>query len=334
MIENLSFNFDISPDVNVIDSTKYKSYISCERMFFYEYVLGWQPQGSSIHLDFGTAMHKAYEVFWTEGYGEIKNAYQAFMDSFTKKFPDSDEWELYHPKTPSRALMALIAYSYYYESIDSQYTVAHWDNQPLIEIGGKITLTESTDLAFKMDVVLEDSSGHIRARDLKTGAPFRNWQNQFDLAPQSGSYSHVLFCTNPPEVVEGVEYDGLLFKKTVPAKTPTHPEDCLRHFEFVRHLVHYSREQMNLWYHKMVTRLNMMREDFEILSNESERSPFMTSFPMREKDCHSFYGRECMWKDFCANWMNPLKHVSEPPIGFEVRHWNPLTEDIRVRLTI
>lgn len=334
MIENLSFSFNVDPNVNVIDSSKYKDYITCERMFFYSHVLGWKPDRPEIHLVFGSAWHKAMETFWTHGYEAVEEAFNAFLDYFTGEFPDSDQWEEFHPKTPQRALMALVAYSYFYKNVDSKYTPALFNSKPLIEIGGKITLTEQTDLAFKMDIVLEDQFRRVRARDWKSGSPWRGWEEQWETAPQSSCYHHVLYCTNLPDKIDGIEFDGVLFKKTVPCKIPKHPEDCLRHFELKRSLIYKTKKQMNLWYYLMTHRLNMMRKDFELLSQSTENDPVLIAFPCREHSCHNFYGRTCAYLDFCLHWNNPLQKLGEPPLGFKEEHWNPLEEESKINLEL
>lgn len=49
------------PTWDIMDASKLKTYLTCERMFFFEYVLGWRPDFTSNHLHFGSAHHEAME---------------------------------------------------------------------------------------------------------------------------------------------------------------------------------------------------------------------------------------------------------------------------------
>src|SRR5574343_220187 len=110
----------------VIDSTKLKSFLACPRRYFYEYVLRWEPTGSSLHLNFGEAWHSAMESLLSslqeKGSYEagVADAAQAFLTTYRRYFDESED-SANAPKDPDNAIAALAEYAIRYSSTDAKW---------------------------------------------------------------------------------------------------------------------------------------------------------------------------------------------------------------------
>ena len=67
--------------------------------------------------------------------------------------------------------------------------------------------------------------------------------------------------------------------------------------------------------------------NYEGLSKASIDDPILNAFPRNPNQCVNKYQKLCPFHSYCLAWANPLKHCSEPPMGFEVKHWNPAKDE-------
>lgn len=347
---------------NITDASKLKTFAQCPRMYFYEYVLGWRLDGLNIHLAFGSAWHKAMEYILLNGsetptgveeilraqiengltageaalevlplYTNINGAYQAFLDEFRKEIPEDME-EMYSPKTSDRAALALLNYCLHRHDL-YDYELAEISGKKAVEIAGSLMIQDIL-LTFRIDALLRSKeTGKIRVLEHKTGSAGFNWAEQWELDIQMGLYNYVLGCMYPPEEKDCVWVNGNLFKKTKYVKS-SDKKDPFRHFELIRQPVYKTNEQIMVWWANTLSKIVSIETEFSCLRKESEDNIVMTSFPMREINCHAFYGRACAYKDFCVSWPNPLRRCEEPPPGFVVEYWDPMLEEANINLEI
>ena len=303
---------------NVLDSTKLKSFLTCPRMYFFEYVLGWRSERSNNHLIFGEGMHRALKVMLEYGIGKgmgfsddvIVAAYAAFEEYYRQHFtPDTDE--IFAPKTPDRLLAGLEGYSREYPHDKDEYELIY------TEVSGNAPISEDMSIFFRIDAVLRDiSSGQILVLEHKsTGRSFsRTWKDQWLLDHQPFVYTHALYSQYNPEEIKGVLINGIGFLKTkldytrVPCwKTPRH---------------------MNGWLVEVNRVVGDMKREFVLLSQEDGRDDVMKSFNRNTTACTKYFG--CTYHDFCATWQNPLRHCDAPPLGYKVEYWDPREGDSNV----
>lgn len=317
---------------NIQDSSKIKDAMSCWRGYFFKHVLGWQIDRPNIHLIFGSAWHEALAFLHLEGF-ESKNVQEAYNKHFLpyyRMFIDQSEDEIYLPKTPERAYLALAAYALRRQKDARDYSVVYHNEKPMIEIGGKINLSNERQMCFKMDTILRGPRGII-SREHKTGSSTWNWDMQWHLSVQIGTYSHVLYCLYPENEVAGVIVDGTFFKKTKPnLKLDT--KDPLRHFAFLSVPIYKSPAAMNWWLNNTIWWLDMVEWNFDLLSKCSDNDAVMHAFPPNPESCTKYFG--CDYLPFCMAWANPLRHLDQIPIGFKQEFWSPLAEASRVNLDI
>jgi hypothetical protein len=287
---------------NILDSSKYKDFISCERYYFYRHVLGWRPDYPPHDLVFGESWHRGMKVLFDEGYNKpaIEHAVQAFMDYYRQYFNEVTDLD-YVPKSPGDALNGFISYV-------SQYQ--HQDKWEVLftERAGTVLIEEDVPLHFRLDAVVRNGNRIICIDHKTTRWASNTWAEQFNLDFQMHCYHHVLHCMYPNENIGGILINGTKFFKSK--------------IEHERVPIHKSLDSLNLWYHEARLYASEIKRNFALLSNQSEHDPVLTAFPRRLTQCVRF-NRMCSYTDFCSVWANPLKHAHAVPADFKVEWWDP-----------
>lgn len=330
---NLSYPVPVHPTWDIQDSSKLKAFMECPRKYFYSYVIGWQNSRPSNHLIFGSAWHEAMAHLYDNGF-EKDNIFDAFNSKFLpyyRKFFDPGEDDMFFPKTPARALLALVYYCDVYKDDLVENEVIKHNGKKLIEIGGKISISDKYSVAFRQDTILQGPRG-IFSLEHKTGSNSYGWDSQWYLNPATAIYSHVLYCLFPPNEIQGIRYNGMMFKKTKDDLKKDDKEP-FRHFEVIRVPIHKSLDDMSAMVVNIIWWLDAISGEFDQLSTCSESDPIMACYPQNWTACNN-WGRTCEYHDFCCYWRNPLRHLDRLPMDMEVKHWDPTEEVVSVELSL
>ena len=289
-----------TPIWTILDSTKLKAFMICPRLFFYNYVLGWIPEHPNVHLEFGSAWHEAMEHLLNNGYSDesVAEAYLKFFTYYRKYFTEADDLDN-GAKEPGNAMQALMEYVDYYkhDNFDVLYT----------EIAGSVPVTEEFDLTFKIDGIIRDDDG-IKVLEHKTASQDSDAnRKQWLLNVQPGTYCHALYCLYPETQVYGAVINITVLRK--------------KGNLFQRVPIRMGRDQMAVWQFNAEWYLNLIKHNFQCLSECSLDDHIMRAFPMNTESCTK-YGL-CQYHAYCNAWTNPLQRCGEPQPGFKVKHWNP-----------
>ena len=317
---------------DIQDATKIKCFMECPRKYFFEYTLGWRPSGTNIHLIFGSAWHEALAYLYTNSFSfeHIKIAFhEHFLPYYRKSIFEVDD-DIYTPKTPKRAYLALAYYAQMRELFIKDFRVIYHEGTPMVEIGGTIDLSDNHKMSFKMDTI-GTYNGGIVSLEHKTGSSTWNWNLQWYLNMQMGIYTHVLNCLYDPAEVRGIIVDGTFFKKTKD-NPKTNAKDPYRHFDFLDVPVYMGKPAMNQWLNNTIDWINSICNEFNNLALCHDSEPVMKAFPMNTTGCTNWFG--CQYHDYCRAWANPLQHCEKPPIGYDIDFWNPLEEEIKIKLEV
>lgn len=327
---DLSYPVPVNPNWGIQDSSKVKNCMSCWRGYFFEHVLGWRIDRPNIHLIFGSAWHEAMAILHREGFNKttVQKAFHEGFLPYYRRFIDQEDDEIYTPKTPARAYLALCAYVIKKQETEQEYELVYHNGEPMIEIGGSVSLSETRDVHFRLDTILKSSRGYI-SREHKTGSSTWGWELQWFLSTQIGTYSHVLYCLYPEEEVAGVVVDGTFFKKTKD-DVKKDSKDPFRHFDFMSVPVYKSPSNMNQWLNTTLWWLDMIEWNFNMLSKCRDSDEVMHAFPQNPESCNNYFG--CNYHSLCMAWANPLRHVDRVPIGYRTEFWNPTEEPVKVEL--
>jgi len=294
----------------VLDATKLQTYLDCPRKFFFEYLLGWRPEGTNVHLVFGKAWHEAMEYLLLNGYDakSVLSAYELFEQEYRKEFAPEDDISNGN-KTPDNAFRALGNYAKHYGKTD-KFDVL------FTEVAGvvPISMDGSKKLHFRIDAIVRDPmhGNQVMVLEHKTGSQnSRQWHDQWALKTQVGTYSHALFYMFEPHDVYGVMINGAIIRKNDE--------------EFVRVPVLKTPDNMNVWLWNTRHHVNMIEWNMQELSECSDNDQVLMAFPMNTESCTKYFG--CPFHDFCTSWSNPLRRCEAPPIGFKQEYWDPTEQD-------
>lgn len=301
---------------NILDPSKIQCAMDCERQFMFQYVFGWRSFNISNHLHFGTSWHKAMEYLLLHDYesNSVINAFDTFLTEYRKEFTEDTD-SMYAPKDPANVLKALKEYCSLHKYEKDAFEVLY------TEISGTVPITKDDVLHFRMDSILKDlRDSTYFSLEHKTGSRTgRQWNDQWLMKTQIGTYIHVLKCLYPSDEVKGIKVRGTFFQKTK------------NQFETVP--VYKDNTQMQIWYWNTVSWMNRIRESMDILMNDcSDDDEVLPCFTMNTENCTKYFG--CPYHDFCSAWSNPLRQYGEPPMGFKVEYWNPKEEETTNKITI
>ncbi len=293
------------PTWDVLDSTKLTTYMRCPRLFFYQFVLGWQSDYPNNHLVYGSAWHIAME-WLLQHPGDVAGATLAFLRFYRRHFGAGTD-ELYVPKTPANAVDSIAAYNDRFGREHEQEKVLY------TEVAGLVLVADERTMVFKCDAILEDSAtGRIFGRDFKTSQrKYVNWGDHYTLSTQMLTYLHALHCLYPQAEDLKMIVRGAWFYRS-PRVT-----------EFADHPIDKSVEQMSAWLTRVNAWIDRLDNDRYTLTEETTDDVGMSAFPQDDTACFDF-GQQCQFFDFCNSWSNPIAHCDSVPIGFKKEYWNPL----------
>lgn len=310
---DLTKNYPIEPRStwNVQDSSKIQTYLDCPRQYFYSYVLGWKPETPNNHLVFGEAWHEAMEELLLKGYNKeaINSGYAKFLKVYRKTFAETTD-DLFGAKNPNIIREALAYYCVVHQN--DSFKVLH------TEVSGSSFVTLDGDqIFFRIDAIVEDERGIFSLEHKTTSRFSKQWQMQWVLSIQVGTYCHALYSVFGPEKTWGIIVNGFAFQK----------------FDILRVPVRKTPLSMQNWLHTVQDVIYRLNKDFTTLLNEDSPShATMKSFPLNPCACTKYFG--CPYHDYCYSWDNPLKRASAPPSGFIEDHWDPRNREDQAKANI
>ena len=313
---------NLHPSMQVIDSTKIKSFQTCPRKFFFEHVLGWRRQNSDHDLWYGQAVHYAFEHMysrWKErnksGYTQrdVAEGFQKFLDHYRLKF--SADTDIQHSaKSPENTLIMLLNYAENYKNDDFKVLET--------EISGSVAIGETPDgqikrIFFRLDTVCEGDRGVFILEHKTSKWDPALWRASWTFDPQMGTGNHLLYSLYGDKT-DCLRLNGIFLK--APLKTKD-SETC----SFTRVPMRWSGRKMQDWLVGVKYEWDEIHLELERLSKCSEGDPVMTAFPRNPNGCMKF-NRVCEYMDYCSSYHNPLQHT-ELPDGFDEVFWDPREQD-------
>jgi len=297
---------------NIVDPSKLNCFQTCERKFFFQYVLGWQPEAENLHFIFGTAWHLAMEHLSWHGFGEKSRdeAFQKFLAYYRQYFGELTDLDK-APKNPGNARLAIDEYCETYAAIDFQLETLHTEILVTVPINNN-----GRYMVGRMDKILKHPTNGIVGFDFKTGSRrSAAWEGQWKTSLQMAFYAHVLSLAFLEQKVWGMEVDGVFFykhkqrdavTKNLPVRVPVRKTPDIQ-AAFLSDLNH---------------QVDMLEWNFEGLAKANIDDQVLNAFPRRTSSC-TMYNNLCQFHPYCTAWANPLRYCHEVPMGLKVEHWNP-----------
>ena len=304
---NLPETITHTPVLDIIDSSKLKTFERCPRKFFWRYVCGWEPQGSNIHLEFGSAWHLAMEHLLINGYSvkSIKDAWTLLNNHYRLHFPPEEDI-IHAPKNPENAMVALMGYVEQYGRTDD-FKVLY------TEVAGSVPITNDKEITFKMDGVIQDDNGISILEHKTSSRDSAAWHAQWPLSLQTGTYTHALHSLFSMNEIYSVIVNGAFLRK--------------KGNGFSRDVVHFSFDQLNIWLNRVKTLIAQIDWCYNMICEPGAiDAEVMVGFPICGEACTDF-GKSCTYHDFCQAWPNPLRRCGVVQGGFKWNHWDPTVQD-------
>lgn len=312
----------IHPAQKIIDCTKLDAYCGCPRYFFFNHILGWNKEADSHALDFGAAVHLAFEYIYDQwakngpGYKEedFLYGYNLFLESYRKNYPQESD-VLFKPKDPENFFKLLFHYIDHYKWQD-KFEVIY------AEISGALPIEqvgeEFKNLYFRLDAVIKLPTGQYAVLEHKTSSWDKNsWSRGWDLKHQMGMGNYLMFLLYQQEAY-GVIVNGLLFGRE--------RKDGSRGNDFHRLPIQKSPTQLEDWRVGVSEWIRRMERDWEMLDEAREEDVSLRAFPKQPGYCIR-YNHLCPMYDICNVWENPLQHLDRLPMNFTQRFWDPREMD-------
>lgn len=300
----------LHPSWNIFDATKLKTFSVCMRKGFLQYILGWDSDYKNHDFIFGEAGHLAKAHLLNNGYNmkSIEEAFNIFLARYRKDFSEITDTD-FHPKSPINMSDGLISYCQEYRN--DQFEVLY------TEVADKIPVSEKYELYFRMDAVLQHENT-IWVRETKFSKwRTSNWGDSWQLNIQPGTYNHVLNCIAGGRTVKGVEMDGTFFYKN--------------EVKHERAWVSPNSDEMEAWRLDVVSLIEEIYRNMEVLKSESPSQPALKSFRKNTEACFAYYNKKCPYHNICNSCSNPLRILEnengEPPTGYVRKFWDPTKVD-------
>lgn len=312
MINNLIEKIDLH---DVQDSTKIQDYMTCPRLYFYRFVLGYKSDRPIHALEFGIAWHLAKEVLFNKGYSNasVDEGMEAFEKHYRQSFPEETDMD-YHPKSPGNADLALRQYCIEFQ--DDEFEVLH------TEIGVTMMVSKGRVIYGKMDSIVKDPVRDIMSIDSKSqGAHWSYLEDSYQQKFQMMAYNFFLYSYYPADKVYGVVVDATVFKKT--------ENEHFRVPILVGNRGNFDKLESWLWETEQI--LDDLDRDFDRLADAKESDIVMKAFPRRTESCVK-YNKICPLFHVCHVRHNPLQKLDLIPAGYKIEHWDPRRENIKVHL--
>ena len=335
------------PAINVIDSTKLKGFFSCERMFFFEYVLGWRKAGG-IHLNYGKEVHECLHKLGMMPFDKALQTCEVLKSciksldalplidavTYSVKLLDEDNpvkqlhQALQNQEDPHKnATKAVLSVVQYITALEKPYNWYIHNGEPAVEIGGSVMLSDEIVLSYRLDGLAQSEDGSVFGVEYKTGGNSPYWATQWETDIQLTVYNLVVMLI--AQRSSFVRVQGLLTNKTILNDSKgLDKKDPFRHV----HCQWLDVGRNELILENFLTDIRVIWKRLHENFREAERTKFsdtFEAFPRNYKNCSSFYGRPCPYLYYCYSCGNILKDVltrGYQPAEFEVNYWNPLEE--------
>lgn len=304
----------------LIDNSTMEKLASCHTAVAMERVLELKPKAGSPMLEAGTAMHKAWEKFFTGA--DVETCLQALRDWYSPKLPHFDEIKPAYELSNLESLFRIWA---------GQHSTRQFAWTPqYVEKGFRVKLFPDlgVELIGKMDTFGADGQGSYCIVDWKTTG--RNldgrWVKSKTGSSQVSAYLYAmqrLFGT----AVWIMYIMGLQIKPVSTSNRrcavhgmkywdPVKREGCYeQHVNYIVEAAYRTKEQLIGWY----ADCRLLVQDYLNILNSVKSVEDVRKLPMQGMFNNSCV--DCSYYDFCHVFNRSPESAEQL---FEHRPWNPL----------
>lgn len=308
-----------------VDNTALSAYMTCPREYYFSMVQHRRSKIEKAALSFGTAWHKALEV-WYKG-GSEADVIKAVLDAWQPHEGEGNDY-----RTAERCLLDFHKYINDPESPgakagDREQTIG-WPSQPMVEISTAVTSPGLPQpYAGKIDRAVEELK-LVYCEDHKTTSRFdKYYMSQFVTSNQMKGYTWLLKQLLPSKQVVGVRVNlSHILKDST---------------KFFRQSFLYQPDLIDEWEKNTRRWLARIYSDYLAHGLEEGKTPAELgltddfaeallargAFPghFGDNGCSRKFGL-CQYHQVCS--ISPRLQQKVLEMEFDVRPWNPLEVDI------
>lgn len=293
------------------DSTSLGWLKECDRKYYYSMILGLRRKSlafsseESIHLDFGSAYHRAKELYYrhvAEG-KDHEEALDFVVDYLlTATWVDGKPWDSAHPKKNRDSLLRTVIWNLDKYRDDPAKTIILASGKPAVELSFKFELEQMRKL---------DGQPYVLCGHLDRVAFFGEDPYVFDYKTTGSSIGSYFFEQYNPDnqmslytlaarVIYNVPVAGVIVEAA---------QVLVGTSEFGRGFSMRTEAQINEWL-----------EDTMFWFDRAERNAMRKYWPMNDKSCHKYGG--CQFREVCSK--DPAVRQNFLDTNYAVKPWNPL----------
>lgn len=291
----MNTSFDISGQF-CWDSTSLTLAATCPRKYYYKMIEGWQPDGKSAHLRFGSHYATALEHYYkhlAEGMSSedamIEIVWDALMETWDHERDENEgriegtgaPWEsLHNLKTRGNLIRSIIWYFDHFAD-DPTKVILLANGKPGVEYTFKLPVDEGILFSGHIDRLVEYSSDPYIMDQKTTGTTISaRFFSEFDLSTQMSMYTFAgKIIYNLP--VKGVIIDGA--------------QIAVGFTRFERGYTFRSDAQLDEWYEEMLVLATNYRARFQQWQESGNAD---RAFPRNLSACGNYGG--CEFRDICS----------------------------------
>lgn len=316
-----------------LDYSSLSTYMNCPREFLFQYIMHLRPQGTSIHLVFGSCWHYGLEV----AYNLLKNditisamdATLVSVKAFNQlwkldgepNFPNED---IIFPKSPGHAANMYKDYWQRFLTLDSRDTKILAVEAPFaLNVNTENEQVTLPNYIGRLDLILTDGSSGISIIDHKTAkALYKTTAQTFEASYQTDGYLTAgrIFYDKIPSITYRM---AMCQKSKIAFENITINKRATAIDHFLHDLVHYMKEIMH--------NLDLLEQDKVTCKN---RTDILKSFKRKSGYACTSFSTSCAYYDLCFARNNPLLWLDRAPQRFHFHEWDPtlVEEETKRRL--
>lgn len=262
------------------DSTSLKRADACQRLYYYQNILGWEPQGQSVHLWFGGIYASALELYHklvAQGSTREEAIREAVKSALITSWDfEKNEATFFDDQNKNRdTLIRTIIWYFEFFKEEVYHTYITADGTPAVEFSFQLPVDNNVTFCGHADrIVVEDATGELFTHDQKTTKStlgpyfFKKYKPDIQFAMYTFAGQAIYHAP-----VKGVVVDAA--------------QVAVGFSRYARAPVLFIEAELNEWYDEMMELIKRTREN-------TRRG----HFPRTPASCNNFGG--CPFREVCS----------------------------------
>lgn len=314
------------------DSTSLGTFKECPRKYYYQHILGVSPAGTSIHLVFGTAYHKALEVYdhiKAQGGDHEDGVHAAIKVAMsTGEYLEDVEGRPFRgigegpePDKQKARFHLVRAVVWYLEQFktDALETVVLQSGKPAVELSFTFELP---------DALTPDGNPYLLCGHLDRLVTYMDQYYFLDRKTTKSTIGSYYFDQFSPNNQMSLYYaaTNVILHKVAKGGIIDAAQLLVGSARFHRDFMHRTPDQLEEWYADTNFWLRRAQDCAEVANERLDAGYFVDelayAWPMNDKACGNYGG--CPFQKVCSRSPKSRNIILQDKALFQPFDWNPL----------